>query len=210
MVVTNLAGRESPARDTPEPGSPELERQLEEHRPELTAYAYRMLGSSFEAEDAVQEAWIRLGRSDTSEVENLRGWLTTVVARVCLDQLRSRRSRREDLLGERISERVASPDAGDDPERDLVLADSVGVALLVVLEALPPAERVAFVLHDLFDLPFEEIGDTYEVGVSLGVQYVMNKILIDAAFSLPALIIGGETEGATDVRTFTLGVGYAI
>ncbi|WP_053239057.1 sigma-70 family RNA polymerase sigma factor [Sandaracinus amylolyticus] len=121
-------------------------------RDHLRAVAYRMLGSASEADDAVQEAWIRVSRADTSEVENLRGWLTTVVARVCLDMLRSRKSRREDAL-DGHAERVGE----GDPEAELALADSVGVALLIVLETLPPAERVAFVLHDLFDVSFDEI-----------------------------------------------------
>lgn len=113
-----------------------------------------MLGSSSEAEDAVQEAWLRLSRADTSGVDNLSGWLTTVVARVCLDMLRSRRSRREEPLDQPAAETLAER---DDPEQELATADSLGVALLVVLETLPPPERVAFVLHDMFDLPFEEI-----------------------------------------------------
>jgi RNA polymerase sigma-70 factor (ECF subfamily) len=123
-----------------------------------------MLGSLSEAEDAVQESWIRLGRSGASGVENLVGWLTTVVARVCLDMLRSRKSKREEPLGDGPSETVAhAPDTsrdrkdGIDPEQEALLADSVGLALLVVLEALAPAERLAFVLHDMFDLSFDEI-----------------------------------------------------
>lgn len=118
----------------------------------LRAVAYRMLGSLSDAEDAVQEAWVRLSRADVRGVENLRGWLTTVVARVCLDMLRFRKSRREQL-GRAEPDRAASAD----PETEVALADSVGLALLVVLDTLPPAERIAFVLHDLFDLPFEEI-----------------------------------------------------
>ena len=133
-----------------------LAQRFEANRSHLTAAAYRMLGSLGEAEDAVQEAWLRLSRSDTSEVDNLRGWLTTVVARVCLDMLRSRKSRREEPLAERGPEPV-SREEGIDPEHEAVLADSVGLALLVVLEMLTPAERVAFVLHDMFDLPFEEV-----------------------------------------------------
>src|SRR5437899_3240723 len=121
----------------------------------LRAVAFRMLGSTDEAEDAVQEAWLRISRSGASGVENLGGWLTTVVARVCLDMLRSRKSRREDAL--EAAERSVSADGRSDPERQAVLADSVGLALLVVLESLTPAERVAFVLHDMFDLPFEDI-----------------------------------------------------
>jgi RNA polymerase sigma-70 factor (ECF subfamily) len=116
-----------------------------------------MLGSTGEADDAVQEAWLRLSRSDTSEVDNLRGWLTTVVARVCLDMLRTRRARREESLAERVPEPAMSNEARIDPEQEAVLAESVGLALLVVLETLSPAERVAFVLHDMFDLPFEDV-----------------------------------------------------
>jgi RNA polymerase sigma factor (sigma-70 family) len=131
--------------------------RFEEDRGHLRAVAYRMLGSLSEADDAVQEAWLRLSRSDTSEVQNLSGWLTTVVARVCLDTLRSRKARREEPLGELAPERLASSAAGADPEQEALLADSVGLALLVVLEMLEPAERLAFVLHDMFDVPFDEI-----------------------------------------------------
>ncbi len=136
-----------------------LARQFEDARPHLRAVAYRMLGSVTEADDAVQEAWLRLGRSDESELENLRGWLTTVVARVCLDLLRSRRARREDYVGSWLPEPIVSEDAEADPEQEALLADSVGLALLVVLETLTPAERLAFVLHDMFGVPFEEIGE---------------------------------------------------
>ena len=111
-----------------------------------------------EADDAVQEAWLRLARSRTDEVENMRGWLTTVVARVCLDMLRSRTSRREEPLGAHLPEPIISPENGIDPEQQALLADSVGLALLVVLETLGPAERLAFVLHDMFGIPFEDIG----------------------------------------------------
>ncbi|WP_432170126.1 sigma-70 family RNA polymerase sigma factor [Streptomyces sp. 1222.5] len=128
--------------------------RFEGYRGHLRSVAYRMLGSAAEAEDAVQEAWFRLHRSDTREVENLGGWLTTVVGRVCLDMLRSRRTRGEEPLD---TWRPA-PSAEPDPAQDVVLADSVGVALLVVLDTLSPAERLAFVLHDLFGVPFEEIG----------------------------------------------------
>jgi RNA polymerase sigma-70 factor (ECF subfamily) len=116
-----------------------------------------MLGSLSEADDAVQEAWLRLSRSDTSEVQNLSGWLTTVVARVCLDTLRLRKARREEQLSELVTDRVASSGAGADPEQEALLADSVGLALLVVLDMLEPAERLAFVLHDMFAVPFGEI-----------------------------------------------------
>lgn len=130
--------------------------RFEENRNHLRAVAYRMLGSVNEADDAVQEAWLRLSRSDTSEVENLSGWLTTVVARVCLDMLRSRKSRREDSIDEDASDLVELTD-GSDPEQEVLLADSVSTALLVVLETLSPAERLAFVLHDMFDVSFDEI-----------------------------------------------------
>jgi len=130
--------------------------QFEEHRAHLRAVAYRMLGSASEADDAVQESWIRLGRTDVSDVENLRAWLTTVVARVCLDMLRTRTSRREDPLDTRAPDPVITS-ADRDPEADAVLADSVGLALLVVLETLEPSERLAFVLHDVFGMDFAEI-----------------------------------------------------
>jgi RNA polymerase sigma-70 factor (ECF subfamily) len=131
-------------------------KQFEEHRSHLRAVAYRMLGSASEAEDAVQESWIRLGRTDVSGVENLRAWLTTVVARVSLDMLRTRASRREDPLDIHVPDPVITR-AGGDPESNAILADSVGLALLVVLETLEPAERLAFVLHDVFGMTFDEI-----------------------------------------------------
>jgi RNA polymerase sigma factor (sigma-70 family) len=134
-----------------------LAEQFEQHRGHLRAVAYRMLGSVSEADDAVQEAWLRLSRSDTSEVENLGGWLTTVVARVSLNMLRSRKSRREEPLGPHVPEPIVSRADGVDPEHEALLADSVGLALLVVLETLSPAERLAFVLHDMFGVPFDEI-----------------------------------------------------
>lgn len=133
-----------------------LARRFEGHRPHLKAVAYRMLGSLDEADDAVQEAWLRLARSEDGEIDNLGGWLTTVVGRVCLDMLRSRRSRREDPLESRLPDPIVGEE-GADPERQALIADSVGLALLVVLESLNPAERLAFVLHDMFGLPFEEI-----------------------------------------------------
>jgi RNA polymerase sigma-70 factor (ECF subfamily) len=133
-----------------------LAQQFEQNRGHLRAVAYRMLGSVSEADDAIQETWLRLSRSDAAEIENLGGWLTTVIARVCLDMLRSRTSRREEAL-EEIAEPVAVHQDGSDPENEAVLADSVGLALLVVLDRLEPAERLAFVMHDMFGLPFEEI-----------------------------------------------------
>ena len=134
-----------------------LAQRFEAERPHLRAVAYRMLGSISEADDAVQESWLRLSRADTSGVENLGGWLTTVVARVCLDMLRSRKSRREEPLDAHLPDPMMSIEDGIDPEQEALLADSVGLALLVVLETLAPAERLAFVLHDLFAVPFEEI-----------------------------------------------------
>jgi RNA polymerase sigma factor (sigma-70 family) len=130
---------------------------FEAHRTHLRAVAYRMLGSLSEADDAVQEAWLRVRRSEPSEVENLRGWLTTVVGRVCLDMLRQRASRREQALGPHVPEPLVSPEEGVDPEHEALLAESVGLALLIVLEALGPAQRLAFVLHDMFAVPFDEI-----------------------------------------------------
>jgi len=138
-------------------GQEYLAEQFEEERSHLRAVAYRMLGSATEAEDAVQEAWLRLNHSDAGAIENLGGWLTTVVARVCLDMLRSRKSRREESLDSQLTERVGESTDGTDPEQEALLADSVGVALLVVLDKLTPAERLAFVMHDMFDVSFGEI-----------------------------------------------------
>jgi RNA polymerase sigma-70 factor (ECF subfamily) len=140
-----------------------LAERFEENRPHLRAVAYRMLGSSAEADDAVQEAWLRLSRAGASDVENLAGWLTTVVARVALNMLRSRTLRREEPIDPPASgQPVAPPPDGTDPEHEAVLADSVGLALLVVLDTLTPAERLAFVLHDMFAVPFEEIAPIVE------------------------------------------------
>ena len=131
--------------------------RFEEHRGHLRAVAYRMLGSLTEADDAVQDTWLRLSRAGADEVENLGGWLTTVVARVCLNMLRARNIRREESIEVHLPDPVVSPDGEAQPEEEALLADSVGLALLVVLDTLSPAERLAFVLHDMFDLPFEEI-----------------------------------------------------
>ncbi|ADP80605.1 sigma-70 family RNA polymerase sigma factor [Pseudofrankia inefficax] len=130
---------------------------FEAQRPRLRAVAYRLLGSFSEADDAVQDTWLRLSRADRADVVNLPGWLTTVIARICLDQLRARRARREEPAGVHLPEPVVAPVGGADPEQEALLADAVGVALLVVLETLSPAERLAFVLHDLFGVPFDEI-----------------------------------------------------
>jgi RNA polymerase sigma factor (sigma-70 family) len=136
--------------------------QFEAERPHLRTVAYRMLGSLSEAEDAVQESWLHLSRSGTSGVENLGGWLTTVVARICLDMLRSRKSRREEPLEASVPEPITSRESGIDPEQGARLTDSVGLALLVVLDTLNPAERLAFVLHDIFAVPFDEIARVVE------------------------------------------------
>jgi len=132
--------------------------RFEEHRPQLRAVAYRMLGSLVEADDAVQDSWERVSRAGADDVENLGAWLTTIVARVCLNALRSRNTRREDAVGAFFPDPVVTTGGGALPEDEAVLADSVGLALQVVLDTLSPAERLAFVLHDMFDLPFEEIG----------------------------------------------------
>ena len=131
--------------------------RFEQHRARLRAMAYRMLGSFSDADDAVQDTWLRLSRADAGEVGNLGGWLTTVVARVCLNMLRSRATRREEPLGPHLPDPVISPPGTLQPEEEALLADSVGLALLVVLDSLSPAERLAFVLHDMFELPFDEI-----------------------------------------------------
>jgi RNA polymerase sigma-70 factor (ECF subfamily) len=140
--------------------------RFEEHRSHLRAVAYRMLGSLSEADDALQEAWLRVSRADTSGVENLAGWLTTIVARVCLNLLRTRERQREESLDVHVdalvADAVVGPADGRDPEEEAVLADSVGVALLVVLDTLAPAERLSFVLHDMFAVPFDEIGPMLE------------------------------------------------
>ncbi len=139
-----------------------LAEQFEAERPHLRAVAYRMLGSLSEADDAVQESWLHLSRSNTSVVENLGGWLTTAVARICLDMLRSRNSRRAESLEASVPEPIMSRESGINPEDEALLADSVGLALLVVLDTLNPAERLAFVLHDIFAVPFDEIARVVE------------------------------------------------
>jgi RNA polymerase sigma factor (sigma-70 family) len=139
-----------------------LAERFEKHRTYLRAVAYRMVGSLSEADDAVQEAWLRVSRADTEDIENLRGWLTTVVARVCLNTLKSRQARREEPLDAHVPDPIVSPEEGVDPEHEALLADSVGLALLVVLDVLTPAERLAFVLHDMFAVPFDEIAPIVE------------------------------------------------
>jgi RNA polymerase sigma-70 factor (ECF subfamily) len=139
-----------------------LANRFDRERPRLRAVAYRILGSLSEADDAVQEAWLRLQRADAEEIDNLDGWLTTVVARICLNVLRTRSRRREEPLEGFVAEPLVSPATGEDPEYEALLSDAVGVALQVVLETLAPAERVAFVLHDLFAVPFDEIASLIE------------------------------------------------
>ena len=134
-----------------------LAARFEEHRPHLKAVAYRMLGSLAEADDAVQDTWLRVSRAGTDEVENLGGWLTTITARICLNMLRGRKVRHEESLEAHLPDPIIGPETGLQPEEEALLADSVGLALLVVLDTLSPAERLAFVLHDMFKLPFEEI-----------------------------------------------------
>jgi RNA polymerase sigma-70 factor (ECF subfamily) len=139
------------------PATNSFNQEFEVHRSHLRAVAYRMLGSVSEADDALQEAWLRLSRADAGDVHNMGGWLTTVVGRVCLDMLRARRARREEPFGPVVPEPIVSSCDGVDPEHEALLADSVGLALLVVLETLNPTERLAFVLHDMFAVPFDEI-----------------------------------------------------
>src|SRR5436309_9734191 len=141
--------------------------QFEQSRAHLRAVARRMLGSAAEADDAVQEAWLRLNRAEADDVENMRGWLTTVVSRICLDMLRARQARREELVDGWLPEPIVTAyEEESDPEHEALLADSVGLALLVVLETLSPAERLAFVLHDMFGVPFEEIAPIVERNVA--------------------------------------------
>lgn len=148
-----------------------LAEQFEKNRSHLRAVAYRMLGSLSEADDAVQEAWIRLSRSETGSIENLGGWLTTVVGRVCLDMLRLRKSRKEESLEARVPDPILRREDQNDPERDVLIADGVGLALLIVLEMLEPPERLAFVLHDMFATPFDEIASMLGCSQAAARQY---------------------------------------
>jgi RNA polymerase sigma factor (sigma-70 family) len=150
-----------------------LAERFETYRGHLRSVAYRMLGSAGEADDAVQEAWLRLSRSDPDQVENLGGWLTTVVGHVCLDMLRSRKSRPEDVVGLDVASSATNSPDGADPEHEAVLADSVGVAMLVVLETLNPAERLAFVLHDMFAVPFNDIAEIIDRSPAAARQLAM-------------------------------------
>jgi RNA polymerase sigma-70 factor (ECF subfamily) len=146
-------------RDVTATEQQDLAVRFEQNRGRLRGVAFRMLGASGEADEAVQEAWLRLARSDSEEIENLPSWLTTVVARLCLDLLRARQARREEPLGPHVPDPIVSPVEGGDPEHEALAADSVGLAMLGVLETLSPEERVAFVLHDTFSVPFEQVGD---------------------------------------------------
>lgn len=166
-----------------------LAQRFEEHRPHLRAVAQRMLGSTAEADDAVQEAWIRLSRADSAAVENLGGWLTTVVSRVSLDKLRSRAAKGEIPADDALAEQAVRPSPGIDPEVEAELAESIGAALLVVLDTLSPSERLAFVLHDLFAVPFEQIGEV------LGRSASATKQLAHRARSK---VRGGSAEAAAD------------
>jgi RNA polymerase sigma factor (sigma-70 family) len=172
-----------------------LAQQFEQHRRRLGAIAYRMLGSVSEAEDAVQEAWIRLSGSDADEIENLAGWLTTVVARVSLSMLRSRAVRREEPLGPHLPDPILDRADGVDPEHEAVLSDSVGLALLVVLETLQPAERLAFVLHDMFAVPFDDIARLLERSPEASRQLASRaRRRVRARPTTPDVDINGQRE----------------
>jgi RNA polymerase sigma-70 factor (ECF subfamily) len=173
---------------------------FDEHRMHLRSVAYRMLGSLAEADDAVQETWLRLARADAGGVHNLRAWLTTVVSRVCLDLLRSRAARREDSLDVHVPDPIVTP-ADDDPQEHALLADSVGIALLVVLDTLPPAERLAFVLHDIFAVPFDDIGRVLDRSPAAAKQLGSRaRQRLRAAGPQPGEP-GGPGEGAPPART---------
>jgi RNA polymerase sigma factor (sigma-70 family) len=172
-----------------------LAKQFEEQRPHLRAVAYRMLGSLNEADDAVQDAWLRLSRADTSEVENLQAWLTTVVARVALNMLRSRKTRREQSLDVYVPDPIVDPVDGSDPEHEALLADSVGLALLVVLETLSPAERLSFVLHDMFAVPFDEIAPIVDRSPEATRQLASRaRRRVQGADPVPDLDLGAQWE----------------
>jgi RNA polymerase sigma-70 factor, ECF subfamily len=172
-----------------------LAERFEEHRSRLRGVAYRMLGSVSDADDAVQEAWLRLNRTDSSEIENLGGWLTTVVARVSLNMLRSRKLRREEPLAVRLPEPIIDPPEGMDPEHEALLADSVGLALLVVLETLSPPERLAFVLHDIFAVPFDEIAPIVDRSPEAARQLASRaRRRIQAEKAVPDVDLNGQRE----------------
>jgi RNA polymerase sigma factor (sigma-70 family) len=172
-----------------------LAERFEEQRPHLRAVAYRMLGSLSEADDAVQETWLRVSRADSGGIENLRGWLTTIVARVCLNTLKSRNARPEEPLGPHVPDPVVSSENGVDPEQEALRADSVGLALLVVLDALAPAERLAFVLHDIFAVPFDEIAPIVERSPAATRQLASRaRRRVQAATPFPDADLGEQRE----------------
>jgi RNA polymerase sigma factor (sigma-70 family) len=172
-----------------------LAREFERQRPHLRAVAYRMLGSLSEADDAVQDAWLRFSRAQTSDVENLRAWLTTVVARVALNMLRTRRTRREQPLEVSLPDPVIDPADGTDPEHEALLADSVGLAVLIVLETLAPAERIAFVLHDMFAVPFDQIAPIVERSAEATRQLASRaRRRVSAAAPTPDTDLEGQWE----------------
>jgi RNA polymerase sigma-70 factor (ECF subfamily) len=172
-----------------------LAQRFEEQRGHLRGVAYRMLGSLSEADDAVQEAWLRLRRSEVAAIRNLGGWLTTVIAHVCLDALRTRKARAEELQGARMSEALAGGEPAPNAEQERLLADSVGLALLVVLEALTPAERLAFVLHDMFAMPFEEIAPIVDRSVAAAKQLASRaRRRIQGAPSVPEAELKRQRE----------------
>jgi RNA polymerase sigma factor (sigma-70 family) len=173
----------------------DLAERFEEHRTRLRAVAYRMLGSVSEADDAVQEAWLRLSRTDAAAIENLGGWLTTVVARVSLNMLRARASRREEPFGVQMPEPIVDSADGTDPEHEALLADAVGLALLVVLETLKPAERLAFVLHDMFAVPFDEIARIVDRSPEAARQLASRaRRRVQAEPTVPDADIGAQRE----------------
>ena len=171
--------------------------EFQAHRAHLRAVAYRMLGSLAEADDAVQEAWLRLSRTDTDDVRNLRAWLTTVVSRVCVDMLRARTARREDPLDVHVPDPIVTP-AQDDPEQHALLADSVGLALLVVLDTLSPAERLAFVLHDIFAVPFAQVGHILDRSAAAAKQLACRARQRLAGASVPAAADPGRQREVAD------------
>jgi RNA polymerase sigma factor (sigma-70 family) len=184
--------------NTDRPAADFGERGFEEHRAHLRSVAYRMLGSLNEADDAVQEAWLRLSRAQTGDVRDLRAWLTTVVSRVCLDMLRSRATRREDPLDVHVPDPIVTR-ADDDPAEQAILADSVGIALLVVLDTLTPAERLAFVLHDVFAVPFEQIGPILDRSPAAAKQLASRaRHRLRTAPARPAAGAGGDAADADD------------
>jgi RNA polymerase sigma factor (sigma-70 family) len=172
-----------------------LANRFEEQRPHLRAVAYRMLGSLSEADDAVQETWLHVSRADTGEIENLRGWLTTITARVCLNTLKSRKARPEEPVGAHVPDPIISLDDELDPEQEVLLAESVGLALLIILDALEPAERLAFVLHDMFAVPFDDIAPIVERSPAAARQLASRaRRRVRGVHPLPDADLSGQRE----------------